>query len=199
MGCVPHRSQASPKMLHCPGSSPKSIPNLGSLNSSEITQQCAEHTEPQTPQQHKRPRGATTPCWSTTELSYLGFPKQRHCCGSAMWRTFLQDTWYPVPETLPHTGPVHAEQLQYMHGTCRPWPYSTHAPTLQGIPTAGAGGQGEHECCVTHSDSSPIYLPCNVHSFVLLYHITLICILPTVTSPCRCNLAATEVVIYAGW
>lgn len=47
VGCVPHRSQASPKMLHCPGSSPKSIPNLGSLNSSEITQQCAEHTEPQ--------------------------------------------------------------------------------------------------------------------------------------------------------
>lgn len=114
---------------------------------------------------------------------------QSHVARSSRTRGIL------YPETLLHTGPVHAEQLQCMHGTCRPWPYSTHTPLLQGISTVGAGGQGEHECHVRHSDSSPIFLPC----FVLLYHITLICILPTAASPCRCNLTATEVVLYAGW
>ena len=160
---------------------------------------CRAHRASATHHSSTNDPGVPPPHAGAQQSSPILVSPSRGTAVAVLCGTLLQDTWYPVPETLPHTGPVHAEQLQYMHGTCRPWPYSTHAPTLQGIPTAGAGGQGEHECCVRHSDSSPIYLPCNVHSFVLLYHITLICILPTVTSPCRCNLAATEVVIYAGW
>lgn len=40
-----------------------------------------------------------------------------------------------------------------------------------------------------HRDSSPRYLPHNVHDIVLLYHTTLIRIFPTVMCPCRFNLA----------